>query len=948
MYVLGVDVPVIEFILSFLVLVAIVFFFFTWQLRHLTKAGFSLATVSSRLNTALQEQTTDMYLLETRLSDETSLPFDVRTLPREEVVTLDIRPILLRARHFRKKGGKLEKDARTFESLSKSLLAKGKEKESEMVSSKAEMFKELSHRFRKNAMGMLLESAKQLEARADEFMQRGNQDDAKKLVLRAQVLKRSAERILEELAALELLEKGEDLKKHGHNIVSTAYLYPRARAKELMVRGATMVEKGSSSVACAIDMQQQIITKRIAEAKQMKELGEGRMSEGEEKVSAGTTVEDTSHGVDLIWEGRQLIDEGEDLVEDVKDEFAFAEGGKKISVEEEARRLSKIDVTLTSNKKELNALTAERNALYAEIDSLAAAEEEMVKLEGEAERVEKALEAERAEVKSLSKEIPRAQKRISDLSEEKIRAHISAVEKNVALLEKSLAKKESAGTQPLKKQLAEYKRKLEESNLKEKAITIEEARLEAEADSHSAEEGEPKLEFEASERNIALAKAAVNHLEGQVASERASLALIQGGPLNPAQWLAFRGVLGEKAPSQELERRAEVIRLELVPLELQLAGKKSLLKGLEARRGALVKGSAGLREQEAKRSAKLRELANRREEAAAEKARLLRALTEREEREASASSAISSELNAAKSALSNQTQGKERVEKSLGTREARVAEEERKLAALHAARKEHEELFAKLKEKADGLRQQTSSGSALHSTRLKRTALVRKARSLDVRIQQIEDSMTSKRVDQLVGLELFAHLAPPPAGIPPSISKVVEAVAGPVLAPAETKPFTLPEGSSLLVEGTVASQKEKFGVKTAQAFLEAGKTVAVLSFNPLEESSSLGGVEHLRLFKASTRLNQLNLQFSDIVEESPSVIYANILFRLTPMYPTDKIVQLLSIMLDKAGAKGVSTVFILDPGMLSSQDASIIESLFNHVVELELGGGLGYTVKKSS
>ena len=78
---------------------------------------------------------------------------------------------------------------------------------------------------------------------------------------------------------------------------------------------------------------------------------------------------------------------------------------------------------------------------------------------------------------------------------------------------------------------------------------------------------------------------------------------------------------------------------------------------------------------------------------------------------------------------------------------------------------------------------------------------------------------------------------------------------------------------------------------------------------------------------------ELNIIFSEMMRQKPDWVYANILYRITPLYSIDRVIQLMTIVLDKTKREGSTTLFIVDPATLTPQNLAMIENLFDSSVD---------------
>ena len=219
-----------------------------------------------------------------------------------------------------------------------------------------------------------------------------------------------------------------------------------------------------------------------------------------------------------------------------------------------------------------------------------------------------------------------------------------------------------------------------------------------------------------------------------------------------------------------------------------------------------------------------------------------------------------------------------------------------------------------------------------------------KVNSLNKAIQKIEDGIIQLKSEESIRRKLLLEFEEkrkalarlkqmkslPIGELKP---KAVEVPAKPKLVAVPPKKVEVAPGTSLLVKGPLA-RGTAFCNELMAAHMAKGETVAFLAFDPEKEGEPLPE-KGRTLFKAHTELNELNITFSDMVRGNPNWVYVNVLYRITPIYSLDKIIQLTTIVLDKTKSAGSATLFVVDPATLTPQSLAMIENLFDRSVDVK-------------
>jgi hypothetical protein len=148
----------------------------------------------------------------------------------------------------------------------------------------------------------------------------------------------------------------------------------------------------------------------------------------------------------------------------------------------------------------------------------------------------------------------------------------------------------------------------------------------------------------------------------------------------------------------------------------------------------------------------------------------------------------------------------------------------------------------------------------------------------------------------------------------------------------------LPKNSIILVEGPIGSRKEECCLRFLKLELQRGKKAAVCSYEPEEELQWFSKEERSRIgsSKVEPNITEMSLIITKLVESKPEIIFFNILYKLLPAYLSDVLSEFLSSNLRKIKKAGITAIFVMEREMISTQILSVIESLFDGIIEFQI------------
>jgi len=149
--------------------------------------------------------------------------------------------------------------------------------------------------------------------------------------------------------------------------------------------------------------------------------------------------------------------------------------------------------------------------------------------------------------------------------------------------------------------------------------------------------------------------------------------------------------------------------------------------------------------------------------------------------------------------------------------------------------------------------------------------------------------------------------------------------------------LVFPEGSIVLVEGTVGSGEEEFCLNMVRRKVKDGKFCAVLSYDPRKEEGWFSEWEKNRLLfiKAEPDINEIALSISKMLGGEPQLAFINVLNLLIPKYNSEELTDFLSTNFAKLRDAKCGAIFCVDKG-INEEVLSAIEGLFDGVVEFRV------------
>lgn len=160
----------------------------------------------------------------------------------------------------------------------------------------------------------------------------------------------------------------------------------------------------------------------------------------------------------------------------------------------------------------------------------------------------------------------------------------------------------------------------------------------------------------------------------------------------------------------------------------------------------------------------------------------------------------------------------------------------------------------------------------------------------------------------------------------------------PKLSFKKSEMIELPKNTIALVEGPVGSRKEECCLRHLKVEIQKGKRVAVCSYEPEEELQWFSKEERGKIgtFKVEPNITEMSLIITKIVESKPELIYFNILYKLLPAYSSDVLSEFLSSNIRKIKRAGSTAMFVMEREMISTQILSVVESLFDGIIEFQI------------
>jgi hypothetical protein len=160
----------------------------------------------------------------------------------------------------------------------------------------------------------------------------------------------------------------------------------------------------------------------------------------------------------------------------------------------------------------------------------------------------------------------------------------------------------------------------------------------------------------------------------------------------------------------------------------------------------------------------------------------------------------------------------------------------------------------------------------------------------------------------------------------------------PRLSVKKSEMIELPKSSVVLVEGPIGSRKEECCLRQLKFTIQKGKKVAVCSYEPEEELQWFSKEDRTKIetFKVEPNITEMSLVITKIVESKPEMIFFNILYKLLPAYSSDVLSEFLGSNIRKIKRAGITAIFVMEREMISTQILSVVESLFDGIIEFQI------------
>lgn len=162
--------------------------------------------------------------------------------------------------------------------------------------------------------------------------------------------------------------------------------------------------------------------------------------------------------------------------------------------------------------------------------------------------------------------------------------------------------------------------------------------------------------------------------------------------------------------------------------------------------------------------------------------------------------------------------------------------------------------------------------------------------------------------------------------------------------PKKAEEMEIPVGSAVLLEGPIGSRKEEFGLNLLKKALKSGKKCAVVSFEPDKENEYVGE-DGVQLVRVEQNINDMALAISRALEDNPEFLFFNILYWLVPNHGISTLSGFLASTSKKLKKAGATAVFVMEKEMVSPQELSTLESLFDGILEFTVSedGGMPHS-----
>jgi hypothetical protein len=149
------------------------------------------------------------------------------------------------------------------------------------------------------------------------------------------------------------------------------------------------------------------------------------------------------------------------------------------------------------------------------------------------------------------------------------------------------------------------------------------------------------------------------------------------------------------------------------------------------------------------------------------------------------------------------------------------------------------------------------------------------------------------------------------------------------------KDVVIKRGTSVLIEGPLASKKTKYAHKILRDYLARNEKASLVTFHPARDASHLGNNPNVSAVKAYEDLNELNTVCIDVSREQPAAVLFSVLYRLIPLHPLDKIDSFISRTLDRF-RPNTTVIFIFESEGFDRSIVSTIEPMFDTVIEFKV------------
>jgi KaiC/GvpD/RAD55 family RecA-like ATPase len=158
------------------------------------------------------------------------------------------------------------------------------------------------------------------------------------------------------------------------------------------------------------------------------------------------------------------------------------------------------------------------------------------------------------------------------------------------------------------------------------------------------------------------------------------------------------------------------------------------------------------------------------------------------------------------------------------------------------------------------------------------------------------------------------------------------------LVPKQAFALSMQRGDVVLVEGPIGSRKEEFCLSLAKREIGKGKRVAIASFAPEREKALFSEAERRNIIekRLEPEINEMALMVSEILESKPDLVYFNIFHGLYPKYTAKELSSFVEATIKKLKNAGATAFFVLDKDIFSQQELSMLESLFDGVIEFDV------------